>query len=282
MRRRLDALYAPQWAGGWLVARGLWVLAALLEYGFDYQSIGDVWGAPDMVFTNGWYRAADLHFMTVPEAWALWVGVLVGIAGVAWGGRLLRPGLLLWFVCAWTMLAYEALDVKAHDRLLLWVSVGLFLSPAHERGLWTKWRSPATRWYLMLVFASIYGSTGFNKALEEPTWWTTGEVLRNHFMEPDHGGFALGLFLSELEWALPIMSITTVVWECAFPFLIWFKRATAPLLALGVLFHLVLLLTLWVGPFAFVAWTAYPVLLHPDIAHGLYVRGRRWWMGSET
>lgn len=272
MRRWLDALYTPQWAGGWWLSRWLWVLAALLEYGFDAYSIGEVWGAPDMVFTSGWYRMADLHTLTIPQAWGLWGGVMTGIAMVAFGGRWLRPGLVLWAVCAWTMLGYEALNVKAHDRLLLWWSVGLLVSPAHEARLWTKWRSPAARWYVMLVFASIYGSTGLNKALKEPTWWTTGEVLQNHFMEPDHGGFALGLFLSTQTWALPIMAIVTVVWEVVFPLLIWFKRFTPPLLVVGAMFHVILLLTMWVGPFAFVALAAYPVMLHPDYALVVY----RW------
>lgn len=59
-------------------------------------------------------------------------------------------------------------------------------------------------------------------------------------------------------------TIRAVLWECVFPFLIWFKRANLPLLLVGLAFHASLTLWMDVGPFALVAWTAYPVLLHPD------------------
>ena len=272
MKRWLDALYTPQWAGGWVLMRALWVLAASLQYGFDVLAIPDVWGAPDMIFTNSWYDLADRITLTPTMAYGLWSGVMVGIGMVAFGGRALRPGLVIWAICAWAMLSYEALNVKAHDRLLLWVALGLFMSPAHERELWTKWRSPAPRWYLMMVYAAIYGSTGWDKALEEPTWFTTGEVLSNHFLEPMHGGLPLGIWLSKQWWLLPFMTIVTVVWECSFPVLIWFKRVTPALLFIGACFHLTLLVTMNLGPFAFVSLCGYPVLLHPEMAHRAYVR----------
>lgn len=272
VERALDRLYAPQWAVGWFYARVLWVLAATLQYGFDVFAIPDVWGTPDMLFTSGEYQLTTWFVLTPGQSYAWWAAIMASIALVAWGGRLTKPGLVAFLLTAWSWLAYEAINVKAHDRLLLFVTLALLLSPIGERDLGHKKRSPFARWAMMIVFSAAYGATGFHKALLEPTWFTDGSVLANAMLHPFHGSKPLGVWASAQTWLLPFLTITTVVWECAFPFLVWFKRATLPLLILGFLFHFVLLLTLNVGPFAFVAYAAYPVLLHPDYMQALHVR----------
>lgn len=280
LRRTLEAAYTPQWAGGWLVMRWLWVVAATIQHGSDVLSIPDVWGAQDMVFVTGPWRLAEHFLMTPSMAYGLWATTMLGIACVAFGGRALRPGLVLWAIGAWTFLGYEALNVKAHDRMFAWVSLGLFLSPAHERGLTDKWRSPFARWFLIVVYSAIYGITGWNKALHEPSWWTDGVVLGQHFLHFHHGLKPLGIWLSGQAWLLPVMTITTVLWESLFPLLIWSRRLNPIVLALGVLFHTTLLLTMSVGPFAIVMWSAYPVLLQPELARTLWLRLEGWYSGA--
>jgi len=270
MRRALDWFFRPQWAGGWIAARWLWVVAAGLQYGLDVFSIGDVWGAPDMVFASGPYRLSEHFFMSTTAAYYLWFLQMLGIGMVAWGGRLLRPGLVLWGFGAWTMLGYEALNVKAHDRLLAWVSLVLFVSPAHERDLHRKYRSPFARYFMLIVMSAIYGATGWNKWLHEPSWFTDGSVLGLHFLHYHHGSEPLGVWLSSQTWAHLPMTVITVLWEALFPVLILIKQVNPVMLVLGVLFHGTLLLTMNVGPFAFVSWATYPVLLNPDY-------GRRAW-----
>jgi len=73
------------------------------------------------------------------------------------------------------------------------------------------------------------------------------------------------------------MTIVTVVWEAGFPLLILIRKLNPWMLLIGAAFHLTLLLTMNVGPFAFVSFAAYPVLLHPEIAHNAWrwVQARR-------
>jgi len=260
----LDRWYEPQWAVGWAYARVLWVIAATFQYGLDVFSIPDVWGAPDLHFVAGGYRLARYVVLTPPGAYLWWSSIMLTIAAVAVGGRTTKAAWTLFLVLTWGWLAYEAANVKAHDRLLLFVTLALLLGPTNERGLATKRRSPFARWVMMSVFSAAYGATGMWKFWHEPTWLTDGSVLANHLVQPFHGSRPLGVWLSGQAWLLPALTIATVAWECAFPVLIWFKRATAPLLVVGVIFHTTLLLTMNLGPFALVAFAAYPVLLHPD------------------
>lgn len=274
MSDRLDRLYEPQWAVGWAWARVLWVVAATTQYGLDVLAIGDVWGTDDMLFTSGSYRLAEVVVVTPGWAAVWWASIMASIAVVAWGGRATKAGLVAFLFTAGSWLAWEAVNVKAHDRLLFFITLTMLMSPVDERGLVHKKRSPFARWTMVLMFCAAYGATGFHKAFGEPTWWTDGSVLAHHLVRPFHGEHAFGVWLSTQWWLLPILTITAVLWECAFPFLIWFKRANVPLLLFGLVFHASLTLWMDVGPFALVAWTAYPVLLHPERMQALH----RWTM----
>jgi hypothetical protein len=260
----LERIYAPEWAGGWVVARYLWVFAALLEHGWRMTAIKDAYAASDMVFASGMFRVAEYLTITTTMGYLLWALSIIGLFFVAYGGRLFRPGLLLWFVAAWLLMGNEALNVKAHDRLLTWVAIGLFISPAGERGLENKYRSPIGRYFLLIAFCAIYGSTGLAKHLHEPSWWVDGEVLAYHLLNYHHGGNMLAVWFSGQSWLVWIMAVVTVLFEVSFPFLIWFRRLNPWVLLIGALFHCGTLFLMDVGPFAFVSLSAYPVLLHPE------------------
>jgi hypothetical protein len=266
----LERIYAPHWAGGWAVARYLWVFAALLEHGWRVRAIEDAYAATDMVFASGFFRVAQYLTITPTLGYLIWALSILGVFFVAHGGRLFRPGLLLWFVAAWLLMGNEALNVKAHDRLLTWVAIGLFISPAGERGLAHKYRSPAGRYFLLIAYCAIYGSTGLSKHLHEPSWWYDGEVLAYHLLNFHHGGNALAVWMSGQAWLVWGMSVITVFFEIAFPFFIWFRALNPWTLLIGVIFHIGTLFLMDVGPFACVSLSAYPILLHPEVA-------RKWW-----
>jgi hypothetical protein len=141
-----DGVFEPVWAGGWEVTRWLWVLTACLAHVGKLRAIPDAYASSDMVFTVGVWHLADYVRFTPPTAYAIWTVGLLGIAAAAWGGRLLKPGIVVFQLANWALLTEEALNVKAHDRLFLWVSLALLLSPAGERSLFQKWRSPASRY----------------------------------------------------------------------------------------------------------------------------------------
>ena len=93
---------------------------------------------------------------------------------IAWGGRLAKLGICVFLFGSWVLLMSEALNTKAYDRLLTWVAWGLLLSPIGERTLTTKHRSPVGRWFLLCIYAAMYGSTGLHKLLMEPQGWFSG------------------------------------------------------------------------------------------------------------
>jgi hypothetical protein len=273
-RPLLERFFTPEWAGGWLFTRYLWVFAAILEHAWRVTAIRDAYCAPDMVFASGVFRLTEYVVFSPTHGYLLWSGSMLGIAMVAWGGRAFRPGLLLWAVCAWTLMGYEALNVKAHDRLLTWIAIGLLFSPAGERGLTRKYRSPAPRMYLIIAYIALYGSTGLDKHLHEASWWSDGQVLGYHLLNFHHGSGPLAVWVSNQQWIYWPAGMFSVVFEVAFPFVIWFRRLNPVVLAMGFMFHAGLLALMQVGPFAFVAVSAYPVLLHPEL-------GRKWYFQLE-
>lgn len=271
---RLDRLFAPAWAGGWTATRIVFASVLLLFALMRIPAIPDAYASDDMVFANWPFFLADHYRVTLRTAYLLAAGGVLGLAGVLAGGRAMRPGLVLFVVCEWVLLSAEALNVKAHDRLALWIALGLLFSPAAERGLVDKWRSPAARWYLLVVYAGIYGSTGWLKLLEEPAWWD-GDVLAYHLVHRHFAGGPLAAWLSGQRWLVAPMGWVTVVFECLFPLLVWSRRVNPWLLVVGASFHLGIAVLMNVGKFSWIALSAYPVLLHPEVARGLWARLRR-------
>lgn len=270
--RLLDRLFAPHWAGGWALARVLLGLAALAAHLPRAWGIGDVYGVQDVVFTMGPITLNNHIIFSEPTTWAIWTLGLLGIGGLLFGGRAAKPGLLLWFGATVLLLCNETLNIKAYDRLTLWMVLAFLLAPIGERRLTEKWRSPSGRWVLLIVFIALYGSTGWLKALKEPTWWTNGDVLAYHMLHPYFGMKPLGVWASGQAWLVVPLCWATVVFEASFPLLVWFRRTNPWALLVGALMHVGIRLFMNVGPFSYLALAAYPALLHPEVARELYTR----------
>jgi len=270
-----DRLFAPQWAGGWALSRVLLALAALAGHLPRAWGIGDVYGVQDLVFTMGPMTLNNHVQWSEGTAWGLWAAGLIGLGGLLFGGRAAKPGLLLWFGTTVLLLVNETLNVKAYDRLFMWVTLAFLFAPISERKLTTKWRSPAGRWLLLIVFMALYGSTGWLKALKEPTWWTNGDVLSYHTLHHYFGMKPVGVWASTQKWLLMPMCWVTVIFEAAFPVLVWIRRVNPWLLVVGALMHIGIRLFMNVGPFSYLALAVYPVLLHPEVAHQWWERWQR-------
>ena len=267
---RSDRLFAPQWAGGWQLSRILLALAALYTHLPRAWGIGDVYGVQDLIFTMGPMTLNSHVQWSEGTAWGLWGAGLLGIFGLLWGGRVAKPGLLLWFGTTVLLLVNETLNIKAYDRLFMWITLAFLLSPIGERQLTAKWRSPAARWVLLIVFMAMYGSTGWLKAIKEPSWWTNGDVLAYHMLHHYFGMRPIGVWISGQKWLLLPLCWGTVIFEASFPLLVCLRRVNPWLLLAGVLMHLGIGLFMNVGPFSWIALAVYPVLLHPAVAHD-------WW-----
>lgn len=275
LRSGLERLYAPIWAGGYAGTRLSFALAAGLTMAPRVTMLGDAYAAPDMSFRVAPFYLADHLQLTLPTATGLWAASLLGLLGLAWGGRLARPGLLLWASCAALLLAAEGFNIKAYDRLLFWIALGLLFSPIHERGLLTARRSPWGRWFVLLVYIGLYGSTGGLKALQTgPGSWWTGTVLPYHLVDVWFGNLPVGVAISAQPWLWMPMQWFTLLFELGFPLAVLLRRLNPLWLLLGLVFHLGVLALMNVGPFSFVALCAYPLLLHPEAGRRLWERQR--------
>lgn len=270
----LDRLFAPQWAGGWAATRVAYALVCLWAHLPRALGIPDAYAPEDMVFSRGPLFLNDHWRMSVPSATAVWAIAAAGLGAALYGGKAAKPGLVVWLVAGWLFMSAETLDIKAYDRLMTWVGMALLLAPVGERALTEKWRSPVGRWFLLVVYVAIYGSTGTLKLLQEPRWWT-GEVLAYHLVHPWFGSYALGTWVSARPWLTAPASWFTLLFECGFPLLVWSRWTNPWVLLAGVLFHLGVFALMDVGPFSFVSIAAYPALLHPVVGHALWERWRR-------
>ncbi len=269
-----DRLYAPQWAGSWTATRYLYVLAGLATQLPRLPMIDDAYAPVDMIFSKPPFHLADHLILSPTGGLLVWAAGVAGLLMLAWGGRLARPGLLLWLAASWLLLAAEAFNIKAYDRVITWIGLGLLFGPIGERGLTGKWRSPFGRWVLILFYMALYGSTGWLKAMEGSHWWS-GDVLAWHLVDLWFGGSPLGAWLSGQRWLYLPMQWFTVLFEASFPLAILIRRLNPLWLVAGALLHLGIWLTMNVGPFSYVALSAYPVLLHPEVARGLWERFSR-------
>jgi hypothetical protein len=265
----MDRLFAPQWAGGWTATRWLYVLVGLIAHLPRVQWLEDAYADADFLYSRPPLSVPDWWILTPTSAAVIWAVSLIGLLTVAWGGRWAKAGLGLWLVGATLLVSHEGLNYKAYDRLHMWIGIAMLFAPVGERNLTQKARNPVGRWILLMVFCSLYGMTGWTKALTEPGW-LTGEVLAYHLVDLQFGNRSLGLWASGYPALTRAMSWATLAYECSFVFLIWSRRTNPWLLLAGVGFHLGIMLTMSVGPFSYITLVAFPVLLHPEVA-------QRWW-----
>lgn len=273
--------FAPVWAGPWRLTGAACGAIGVVSALATARGIPDVWGATDMVFDESPFHLARYWILSETTALVLVALAVVGATGMIVGGRLFRAGMLLWLAATWILLAGEALNIKAHDRLLVWIAAAFLISPVHEPGLSQKWRSPVARWFLLIVFAGMYGSTGWLKLLYEPGW-LRGDVLALHLVHPTFGNGELAVWVSGQPWLVRPMGWVTVLFETSFPFLIWLRRTNPWCLLLGVGLHLGIAMLMDVGKFSWVCLACYPVLLHPEVAKGQWRKFQAWRIRSNS
>lgn len=277
MRRLWESLFTPTWAAPWAVFRLAFVLAGLLTHGPRVFSIGDAYASPDLHLASATDRFATFIDGDPTVAAATWALGMLGLGALAWGGRLARPGVLLFLVAFWGLVSAEAANSKAYDRLLLLDGVALAVGPVSARNPTRTWRSPLGRQLLMLVFMGLYASTGLTKLFASPEGWWSGRNLAFALVDPGFGGTEIGVWLSGSNPLMRVLSVGTIAFEVLFAPLILFRRTNPVILLLGVGFHLGTALTMHVGTFPWVALCAYPAMLHPDVARGVYERIRSRW-----
>jgi len=258
----------PQPADAWRWMRIGLAASLLVEWVPRYAHLTDVYSSAGIVLSGGAVRLADSVMFSPTTTLAIWCG-LVASAFLLLVGRFTRVAIVVLLVTTWALNLSEGMNFKAYDRLGGWMLIALFASPGG--GTYRESGSPAARYFLILVFCGIYGSTGFSKLLVEPDWFT-GEPLAYDFVGLDFGGTPLGIWMSDKIWITRPLCWLTLLFECGFPIFIWSRRTNPWILLLGAIFHVGILFTLDVSVFSPVAMSAYPVLLHRDV----WPRVRDW------
>lgn len=194
----------------------------------------------------------------------------------------------LWAVCLHSLLLFALLAVAVgwRTRLSLWIalSLSLYLGLLDQSGTFKKYSVIGLHLFLLLSFTRC-GSVWSVDALRRldryrlmplsPVWprrlmqvlvasiylgsavtkirlpdFANGELLMFSLLDDQWGGGYLGLWLSTRPKLLILASMATLLFEIAFPLLVWNRRMRRGMLALAILFHLTLAATMSLGIFS--------------------------------
>ncbi len=180
--------------------------------------------------------------LTVTLGWRTRTSLWIAVALTVWMGLLDHAGTFKKYsvigMHLMVLLSFSGCGaVWSIDRLLR--SKGrlfVMLSPAWPRRL------------IQLLFVSIYFGAALTK-IRLPDF-ANGDLLMFSLLDDQWGGGRWGLWFSTQPRLLILASIATVLFELAFPLLVWSSRLRLPMLVLAALFHIVLGVTMSLGIFS--------------------------------
>jgi hypothetical protein len=228
--------------------------------------------------------------MPVTGAWGYRGWLLShGLAHIA--GVLVRDLLLIVFACmtvgfrtgimvplaffgsagmlSWNILPFSAAQQLLHELpfCLMFVDSGSVWSvDAWQRARGGQTRTPrrVPMWPLRLMqfqLALLYLSAGLWK-MGNATWRSglaLHYVLNNHTYQRIPGDLPAAFFIGTVA-----LTYLTVIWELAFPFLVWFRLTRPAMLAIGVFLHLGMFVSMEVGAFTPTVLIPYLAFLDPE------------------
>jgi hypothetical protein len=254
----------------WTVSRALFALALLWAQLRRIPHVSDALAA-GVSLASGPARWVDAPVLSAPLAWGLWA-LGLGLAGaVLRGGRWSKRSLAGFLLVHAALLLGLGLDVRVPERVMLGGGVALLLGPIHTE---RPQEAPAARAFLWMWLASLYGSTGLFKALDEPAWWT-GEAIRYHLLDRWHAGGTLSAWVSGQPALCRAIGVGTIVLELALPVMLAFRRSSPWALLVGLALHGGIALLMDVGPLGPLALALYPAAAHPEGARDALARLRR-------
>jgi hypothetical protein len=251
-----------EWAGGWYYSRLLFGTVSLINIFPRFLKIEDLFSSSDMRFEYGWYSLGRVYEISALEAYVLCCISIAGLLGFMYGKRFFHAGLIFWLISNSIYLTSEALNIKAYDRLSFFIGLLFLISPAYKENLRSIEVSKYPRILMLILFSSLYLSTGLNKLMYEPAW-LSGEALSYHLNHEWHAGSSLALWISTMPVLMRCLSIFTLVFEISAGVLIWIARCNPYILMTGVLFHAGVEMVMNVGAFGLIVLSIYPVLIHP-------------------
>jgi len=250
-----DSRTVIRWAG-WAVYGWLFVMFVFLVLNMEM-----LWGRGSMQ----WMRYAEatrlnnlfmhLFYVKSHAPWVLAVhGISLVLAAFGWGGAVPR---MLVFVTA-GMLYFSAFSVLNGGYALIWQLSG-FLVLFNRSGLWMwfgDWSRPLL-WALRMQVVTVYFFSALNKL--QGTTWLDGSAVYYALRNDAFAGSGLDALVQSWPTLAAALTWGGLVYQCAFPLLIWFSRMRPYLLMAGVVFHLFIALFMGLPDFGLAMVLSYVV-----------------------
>ncbi len=252
-----------EYATGWHICKFLFVIVGIINLIPRFYNIPFLYCDECLRLTSDWYRLNDFYQISIFQANIICSTSIVGLILILRGGVWHHIGILIWLVTNITLLSSQGINIKAYDRLLIWYGIILLISPAYKKNLLTIQVLKFPRYLMLILFSSLYLSTGILKLLYEPGWFD-GSAMMYHLNHRLHAGGGLALWLSTQNYLLVPLGILTVFFECSAGVLLWIRAFNPYVLIVGVVFHVGIELLMNVGTFTLVVLAAYPILFEPS------------------
>jgi len=269
----MQRIFPEETHRGWGLVRWSWVIAMAivwLQRGLHFEERYTDAGA---VVVRTYIPINDLFYFSPTGGWVVYLVLLASLVMVGLS-RWTRAFLVVALVCHLSLCFTEGMNFKGYDRLMAWQAVCLMVAPGRIDG--KSAGLPLARYCALITYLGLYGQTGWEKILAEPTWWE-GLPLMYNMVHRNFGDMPLGVMISDVEWLMVPMAWGTLVFEAGFPILYWFKKIRPWLLLLGVGFHLGILVLMNVPNFTFASFVMYPVLFMPREYDEISARVRGHW-----
>ncbi|GAA4792914.1 hypothetical protein GCM10023200_30650 [Actinomycetospora chlora] len=207
-----------------------------------------------------------------PLVWVLWLAGVLGAAALTVGFRT-RLAALLVFVVMVSVTRQAPLAFNAGDGLLRVISFYVLLMPAgsafsvdrwlaDRRGVWTfPRRAPWALRLAQIQLSVIYLATVWEKS--GGVLWRNGTAVSYAMRIGDLERVPMPSFVTDSLALTQLATLGTLAAELAIGILVWNRAARPYVLAIGVLLHLSIELTLAVGFFGLGMMTLYLTFLPP-------------------
>jgi hypothetical protein len=218
-----------------------------------------------------------------PLIWVLWLVGVLGAVALTVGYRT-RLAALLVFVVIMSVNRWAPLAFNAGDGLMRIISFYVLLMPAGSAASVDRWRDDPKRlwtfprrapWALRLAqiqLSVIYLATVWEKS--GGTRWRDGSAVSYAVRVGDLARLPVPPFVTDSVVLTQLATYGTLAAEAAIGVLVWNRAARPWVLALGVLLHLSIEITLAVGFFSLAMLTLYLAFLPPDRAERVLLAGR--------
>jgi hypothetical protein len=221
-----------------------------------------------------------------PLIWVLWVAGVLGAVALTVGFRT-RLAALIVFVVIMSAIRSAPLAFNAGDALMRLVAFYLLLMPAGSAASVDRWRADPEHvwsfprrppWALRLAqiqISVIYISTVWEKT--GGAGWRNGTAVSYAVRIGEVTRLPVPSFVTDSPLLAELATFGALATELAIGILVWNRAARPWVLALGVLLHLSIELTLAVGFFSLTIITLYLAFLPPERAERVLLWGRDRW-----